>query len=284
MTHRLKSCALLLLITTGSARALSNGEAIGLTAIGSVVTVLAIEHWIYPYFSGKSEQANQERIAQEIAAQRVREQARARQIMANTSSLYAQEIAHLAHLNKEDLVTIVTGKYGNRELKFFSYDQDVDKTLCTLESVNVAALEQPEQEKFFTLLTTIRALNTQKNLLLTNEITKQIQQNRELEYKQAKFNAELDNQQKLKEVIRDVHTVVKDQANNRTWTESILTNITSRVKEEGRETRQMVRDEAQRNEHRANRQESKLDRVLDNQRPQGNPHDNRPPAYNPGAF
>jgi hypothetical protein len=268
MTQRLKSCVLLLLIATSSARGLSNGETIFATAAISIVTLLGIEHLLIPAISGSWERQRQEQLAQELAAQQARDRAHAQRVMADTSSAYAPEIKQLGHLTKEDLVTIITGKYGNRELKFFTYDHELDATLAKLANVNTSALEPAEQATFYALLNNIRDLHRQKNLLLSAEITKQIEQNRNLTYQQARFNAELDTQQKLKEVIRDVHGVVQEQANNRTWMETMLTGISSRVKDDGRETRQLVRDEAQRNEHRWSRQEGHWDRLNDYQRRQ----------------
>lgn len=241
MTQRFKSYALILLLATSSMRGnWSQGEIIGATVVGTVVGLLVVEHGIIPAITGSWERQRQEKLAQELAAQQARDRAYAQRVMAEAASLYASELNKVSHLTKQELVTIITGKYGNREHKFFTYDQELKAILEKLTQINVSALEPAEQESFFTLLTNLRALNQQKNILLEDEITRQIRQHRDLTQQQAKFNAELNTQQELQALTGEVRSVVHDHANNRSWMEGMFKETARAARTEGERTREQI--------------------------------------------
>lgn len=294
MTQRFKSCILLLFIATGSARGLSSNDVPVIAATAGITTgiILLFEHAIYPAMSGSWERQRQEKIAQDFAAQQARDRAYAQRLMADTISAYAPEFKQLTHLTKQDLVTIVTGKYGNREHKFFTYDQELEQTLMKLLQVNISALEPAEQEAFYALLTNVRELHRQKNLLLSTEITKQIEQHREIKHQEARFDAELKTQQKLQEVIRDVHGVVQEQANNRSWMEAMFKDTARAARTEGERTREQINNVVHtmqtkdlRDSTWQGRQDDNWRRLQNDMRDRerdqhhGAPH--RPPPYNP---
>ncbi|MFI5333135.1 MAG: hypothetical protein ACHQVS_03465 [Candidatus Babeliales bacterium] len=245
MTQRFKRCALLLLIATSSARGLTEGEKIGVAVAGTFFGILAIEHLIYPAITGKWERERQEQLAQKIAAQQARDRAYAQHLIADTNASYAPELRQLQSLTKGDLVTIITGKYGNKELKFFTYDQELEATLAKLAAVNISALEPAEQENFYALLTNIKELHRQKNLLLSAEITKQIEHHRTIAQQQARFNAEINTQQQLQALTSEVRGVVQEQTNNRSWMEAMFKDTTRASRSEGERTREQINNVVQ---------------------------------------
>ncbi|HSW71755.1 MAG TPA: hypothetical protein VLH77_07300 [Gammaproteobacteria bacterium] len=243
----------------------------GIGAVGAVI----LNYTLIPWISGKNEERERER--QELERQRQIEVSKS--ALARIQGKFSREVGLLdreEHLSKKQLVEIVTGKFGNQECMFSTYDQEVVYAIRELEGINAQLLGTADQEKQSELLRKLRLLNHDKNSLLRSELTSDIEKERKLEREHALFDAQMGNEARLREVVKEVKGVVHAQNNNRSWTEEKLNNIANRMGQEGQAIRDMLRDEARRDEHRWDRQERHWERL-------GNHHhqNQNPPPYAP---
>src|SRR5579872_3903732 len=242
--HKILACLLMAgLVASPTANANSDDAskyAIGV--VGGVGAFVFIKEIIYPWFSGKWEQDRIDRKRADALALCVR-----------VDSDYAQEIATRGMMSKDQLLTVITRKFGNRECSCVLYDQQLERDLAALRAIDIAILGAAEREKVLSLMSVLTTVNGEKNLKLSQKIVDERGELRRLEHEQAKFNAELDSQKKLGELTTKVEHVVDTQKNSRSWMEANFNNITDRLRDETREIKDILRAEALKNDLRPRR-------------------------------
>lgn len=235
----------------------------GIGAVIGAGAVVILDKLVVPWFSGKSEERERQR---QIAS--------AKTILARAGTKFSDEIALDGRLSKRQLMDVVTAKFGNKECKYYLYDQELAAVIAELEGVNLAVLDEANREKQAELLRKLHTLNKEKNLNLHQEMVADQQKQRALERETLEFGAKLDNEKRLTEITKELKGVVHEQNNNRSWTEEKLNNIGRNVRQEGQATRDMLRDQGHASERHWDRWERQADRQQQQQH-------QAPPPYNP---
>lgn len=238
-------------------------------AAAGIGFALMLDNVMIPWLSGTWEKERKEKEAHDAQEQRRITIEQAQQLITRICTRYYDELNAQKDLSKKQLFDIITGRYGNHEFRFLKYDQDLTQTLCSLENIDCTVLPAQDQQKVLSLVQQLRFVEKQKNLLLSQEIIYDQQRNRELERSQMEFNAKLNNHREIGHLIEEMKKIVREQANNRSWTEEKLNTIANRIREEAQRLREMMHDEVRRNEQRWERFERQWQGLVGQQ----------PPAY-----
>lgn len=216
----------------------SNAEHVGYGILGGVVLSAFIGGVIIPWANGswekqwrEQEKARKEQEAREKEARRIKEIQQAQELMIKTINRYSAELNILQTMHKKQLVEIITGKFGNTEFKYRNYDQELTRAICALETINPTILTNSDQQKLAQLLEQLHTLNRRKNVDLNDELVTEQQRERSLDNAQKEFNAKMNNQRELADVVKDIKSVMQEQKNERKWLETQLNSITNLIRD-----------------------------------------------------